>query len=187
MAKGITPITNTTDINAIVRQANANFQILSNRTLAGASGASSGSKVKLPGKVTDDSQFVVYYDASGIARVVIGAVPNTGDEVVAVSNDGINVLDALKKTPLAASDFAFNSLLVNASITNLQNSLNGLRTRMTTAETNIATNTTNIATNTSDIADLADRVADLEDRMDAVETELADHETRITALEGGTT
>lgn len=183
MAKGITPITNTSDINAIVRQANANFQILSNRTLAGSTSGSSGSKVKLPGKVTDESQFVVYYDASGTARVVIGAVPATGDEVVAVSNDGVNVLDALKKTPLAASDFAFNSLLVNSSLTNLQSSLNGLRSRLATAENNISTNASNIATNTSDITDLESRVSDLESRMTDVETDIADHETRIAALE----
>ena len=134
MAKGITPITNTDDMNAIVRQINMNFQILSNRTLAGSTGTSSGSKVQLPGKVTDDSQFAIYYDASGLARVVIGTVPATGEEVVAVSADGVNVLNALRKNPLVASDFSFNSILVNSSIASLQSSLNGLRARVATTE-----------------------------------------------------
>ena len=150
---------------------------MANRTIGGSSSASSGSKVKLPGKVTDDSQFAIYYDTSGIARVVIGAVPSTGEEVVAVSNDGVNVLDALRKTPLSASDFAFNSLLVNASLTNLQTSITALRARLTTAEGNITTNATNIT-------NLTTRVADLESRMDDVEADIADHEARITALEG---
>ncbi len=187
MAKGITPITTTNDINAIVRQVNQNFQILANRTATGGVVATSGgaSSVKLPGTVTDNSQFAVYYDASGLARVAIGTVASTGEEVIAISSEGVNVLNALKRSPLVASDFYFNSALISASLSTLQTSVDDLSLRLATAEDNISTNTSDISGLGDQVSDLDDRVTALEGRMDDAEDELADHEARITALEGG--
>lgn len=162
MSKGIAPITSTTDINAIVRQVNQNFQILANRTVAGSTTSSGNSIVSVPGSVTDSSQFAIYYDASGLARVAIGTVTSTGEEAIAISNEGVNVLNALKRNPLNSADFYFNSSLVMSTI-------GSLTTRMAAAEGNIS--------------DLADRVSTLEGKMEDAELELADHETRIEALE----
>lgn len=162
MSKGIAPITSTTDINAIVRQVNQNFQILANRTVAGSTTSSGNSIVSVPGSVTDSSQFAIYYDASGLARVAIGTVTSTGEEVIAISNEGVNVLNALKRNPLNSADFYFNSSLVMSTI-------GSLTTRMAATEGNIS--------------DLADRVSTLEGKMEDAELELADHETRIEALE----
>lgn len=162
MSKGIAPITSTNDINAIVRQVNQNFQILASRTVSGSTVSSGSSLVSVPGSVTDSSQFAIYYDASGLARVVIGTVSSTGEEVIAISNEGVNVLNALKRNPLNPADFYFNSSLVMSSINSLTN-------RITTAESNIS--------------DLVDRVSTLEGKMEDAELELADHEQRIEALE----
>lgn len=162
MSKGIAPITSTTDINAIVRQVNQNFQILANRTVSGSAISSGNSIVSVPGSVTDSSQFAIYYDASGLPRVAIGTVTSTGEEVIAISNEGVNVLNALKRNPLNSADFYFNSSLVMAT-------LGSLATRMAAAEGNIS--------------DLDDRVSTLEGKMEDAELELADHETRIQALE----
>jgi hypothetical protein len=162
MSKGIAPITSTNDINAIVRQVNQNFQILANRSVSGSTVTTGNSAVSVPGSVTDSSQFAIYYDASGLPRVAIGTVTSTGEEVIAISNEGVNVINALKRNPINSTDFYFNSSLVMTSLGNLTS-------RMAVAETNIT--------------DLTDRVATLEDKMTAAEDELADHETRIEALE----
>lgn len=148
MSKGIAPITSTNDINAIVRQINQNFQILANRTVSGSTVSTAGSAVSIPGSVTDSSQFAIYYDASGLPRVAIGSVQSSGEEVIAISVDGVNVLNALKRNPLNSADFYFNSSLVTTSL-----------------------------------GSLTSRVSSLEERMTAAEDELADHETRIQALE----
>ena len=162
MSKGIAPITSTNDINAIVRQVNQNFQILANRSVSGSTVTTGNSAVSIPGSVTDSSQFAIYYDASGLPRVAIGTVTSTGEEVIAISNEGVNVINALKRNPLNSADFYFNSSLVMASI-------GSLTSRMTTAE--------------GSITDLADRVSTLEGKMEDAELELADHEQRIEALE----
>jgi hypothetical protein len=162
MSKGIAPITSTNDINAIVRQVNQNFQILANRSVSGSTITTGNSAVSVPGSVTDSSQFAIYYDASGLPRVAIGTVTSTGEEVIAISNEGVNVINALKRNPINSADFYFNSSLVMTSLGNLTS-------RVAVAETNIT--------------DLTDRVATLEDKMTAAEDELADHETRIEALE----
>ena len=148
MSKGIAPITSTNDINAIVRQVNQNFQILANRSVSGSTITTGNSAVSVPGSVTDSSQFAIYYDASGLPRVAIGTVTSTGEEVIAISNEGVNVINALKRTPLNPGDFYFNSSFVMTSI-----------------------------------GSLTSRVSDLETKMEAAEDELADHETRIEALE----
>lgn len=165
MSKGIAPITSTNDINAIVRQINQNFQILASRTVSGGVASSGNSIVSVPGSVTDSSQFAIYYDASGLPRVAIGTVTSTGEEVIAISNEGVNVLNALKRNPINSADFYFNSSFVTSSI-------GSLTSRITTAENNIT--------------DLTDRVSTLEDKMAAAEDELADHEERIEALENPT-
>lgn len=162
MSKGIAPITSTNDINAIVRQINQNFQILANRTISGSTTSTGSSIVSVPGSVTDSSQFAIYYDTSGLPRVAIGSVLSTGEEVIAISNEGVNVINALKRNPINSADFYFNSSLVMAS-------LGSLNTRMATAEGNIS--------------DLINRVAALETDMQAAQQELANHETRIQALE----
>ena len=162
MSKGIAPITSTNDINAIVRQVNQNFQILANRSVSGSTVTTGNSAVSIPGSVIDSSQFAIYYDASGLPRVAIGTVTSTGEEVIAISNEGVNVINALKRNPLNSADFYFNSSLVMASI-------GSLTSRMTTAE--------------GSITDLADRVSTLEGKMEDAELELADHEQRIEALE----
>lgn len=155
MSKGIAPITSTNDINAIVRQINQNFQILANRTISGSTTSTGSSIVSVPGSVTDSSQFAVYYDTSGLPRVAIGSVLSTGEEVIAISNEGVNVINALKRNPINSADFYFNSSLVMAT-------LGSLSTRMAAAESNIS---------------------DLINDMQAAQQELADHETRIQALE----
>lgn len=162
MSKGIAPITSTNDINAIVRQINQNFQILANRTISGSTTSTGNSIVSVPGSVTDSSQFAIYYDTSGLPRMAIGSVLSTGEEVIAISNEGVNVINALKRNPINSADFYFNSSLVMAT-------LGSLSTRMATAESNIS--------------DLISRVAALENDMQAAQQELADHETRIQALE----
>lgn len=151
MSKGIAPITSTNDINAIVRQVNQNFQILANRSVSGSTITTGNSAVSVPGSVTDSSQFAIYYDASGLPRVAIGTVTSTGEEVIAISNEGVNVINALKRNPINPSDFYFNSSFVMTSI-----------------------------------GSLTSRVSDLETKMTAAEDELADHETRIEALENPT-
>lgn len=165
MSKGIAPITSTNDINAIVRQVNQNFQILANRSVSGSTVTTGNSAVSVPGSITDSSQFAIYYDASGLPRVAIGTVTSTGEEVIAISNEGVNVINALRRNPINSGDFYFNSSLVMTSLGNLTS-------RMTAAETSIT--------------DLTDRVSTLEDEMTAAEDELADHETRIEALENPT-
>lgn len=162
MSKGIAPITSTNDINAIVRQINQNFQILANRTISGSTTSTGNSIVSVPGSVTDSSQFAIYYDTSGLPRVAIGSVLSTGEEVIAISNEGVNVINALKRNPINSADFYFNSSLVMAA-------LGSLNTRVAAAENNIS--------------DLISRVAALEGDMQAAQQELADHETRIQALE----
>lgn len=189
MAKGITPITSTNDINAIVRQVNQNFQILSNRTVAGNTNISynGASGVSMPGTVVDTgSQFAVYYDNSGLARVLIGTITSTGEEIIAISSEGVNVLNAVKRNPIIPSDFYFNTSLVNTSISNLQTTTSDLSTRMTTAEGNITTNSNDISNIKDEVADLDDRITLLENKMTNVESTLADHEARIQALEGNT-
>lgn len=184
MSKGITPIANTNDLAAIVRQANQNFQILANRTIAGGGNSTGGSySVKLPGSVTDSAEFAVYYDASGLARVAIGSITSTGEEVIAISADGVNVITALKRNPIIPSDFYFNSSLVNNSISGLQASVSALTSRLTTDEENISQNTGDISDLAGRVTALETTVSDLGTRMTAAELELADHETRIQALE----
>lgn len=138
MSKGIAPITSTNDINAIVRQINQNFQILANRTVSGSTVSTAGSAVSIPGSVTDSSQFAIYYDASGLPRVAIGSVQSSGEEVIAISVDGVNVLNALKRNPLNSADFYFNSSLVTTSLGSLTSRVSSLEERMTAAEDELA-------------------------------------------------
>jgi hypothetical protein len=179
MSKGIAPITSTNDINAIVRQVNQNFQILANRSVSGSTITTGNSAVSVPGSVTDSSQFAIYYDASGLPRVAIGTTTSTGEEVIAISNEGVNVINALRRNPINSGDFYFNSSLVMTSLGNLAS-------KMTVTETNIATLENKMTVAETNITDLTDRVATLEDKMAAAEDELADHEARIEALENPT-
>ncbi len=179
MSKGIAPITSTNDINAIVRQVNQNFQILANRSVSGSTVTTGNSAVSVPGSVTDSSQFAIYYDASGLPRVAIGTTTSTGEEVIAISNEGVNVINALRRNPINSGDFYFNSSLVMTSLGNLTS-------KMTVAETNIATLENKMTVAETNITDLTDRVATLENKMAAAEDELADHEARIQALENPT-
>jgi hypothetical protein len=135
--------------------------------------------VNVPGSVTDSSQFAIYYDASGLPRVAIGTTTSTGEEVIAISNEGVNVINALRRNPINSGDFYFNSSLVMTSLGNLTS-------KMTVAETNIATLENKMTVAETNITDLTDRVATLEDKMAAAEDELADHEARIEALENPT-
>ena len=138
MSKGIAPITSTNDINAIVRQINQNFQILANRTVSGSSVSTGNSVVSIPGSITDSTQFAIYYDTSGLPRVAIGSVLSTGEEVIAISNEGINVINALKRNPIVSSDFYFNSSFVTTSIGSLTSRVSDLETRMGEAEDELA-------------------------------------------------
>lgn len=144
MSKGIAPITSTNDINAIVRQINQNFQILANRTVSGSSTSSGNSIVSVPGSITDSTQFAIYYDTSGLPRVAIGSVLSTGEEVIAISNEGINVINALKRNPIIPSDFYFNSSFVTTSIGSLTSRVSDLETRMGAAEDELADHETRI-------------------------------------------
>lgn len=144
MSKGIAPITSTNDINAIVRQVNQNFQILANRSVSGSTITTGNSAVSVPGSVTDSSQFAIYYDASGLPRVAIGTVTSTGEEVIAISNEGVNVINALKRSPINPSDFYFNSSFVMTSIGSLTSRVSDLETKMTAAEDELADHETRI-------------------------------------------
>ena len=144
MSKGIAPITSTNDINAIVRQVNQNFQILANRSVSGSTITTGNSAVSVPGSVTDSSQFAIYYDASGLPRVAIGTVASTGEEVIAISNEGVNVINALKRNPINPSDFYFNSSFVMTSIGSLTSRVSDLETKMTAAEDELADHETRI-------------------------------------------
>lgn len=144
MSKGIAPITSTNDINAIVRQVNQNFQILANRSVSGSTITTGNSAVSVPGSVTDSSQFAIYYDASGLPRVAIGTVTSTGEEVIAISNEGVNVVNALKRSPINPSDFYFNSSFVMTSIGSLTSRVSDLETKMTAAEDKLADHETRI-------------------------------------------
>ena len=183
MSKGIAPITSTNDINAIVRQVNQNFQILANRSVSGSTITTGNSAVNVPGSVTDSSQFAIYYDASGLPRVAIGTTNSTGEEVIAISNEGVNVINALRRNPINSGDFYFNSSLVMTSLGNLTSKLTVAETNITDLTDRVATLTSRMTVAETNITDLTDRVATLEDKMAAAEDELADHETRIEALE----
>lgn len=56
----------------------------------------------------------IYYDDNHtLARVVIGQVPETGSQIIAISKEGIDVLKALSKKPINESDFIFSSDIIN--------------------------------------------------------------------------
>lgn len=56
----------------------------------------------------------IYYDDNHtLARVIIGQVPDTGKQIIAISKEGIDVLKALSSNPINENDFIFSSDIIN--------------------------------------------------------------------------
>lgn len=56
----------------------------------------------------------IYYDDNHtLARVIIGQVPDTGKQIIAISKEGVDVLKALSQSPINENDFIFSSDIIN--------------------------------------------------------------------------
>lgn len=63
----------------------------------------------------------IYYDDNHtLARVIIGQVPDTGKQIIAISKEGTDILKALSKTPINESDFIFSSDIINERADDLE-------------------------------------------------------------------
>lgn len=63
----------------------------------------------------------IYYDDNHtLARVIIGQVPDTGKQIIAISKEGTDVLKALSKSPIDESDFIFSSDIINERADDLE-------------------------------------------------------------------
>lgn len=52
----------------------------------------------------------IYYDNNHtLPRVIIGQIPNTRKQIIAISKEGTDVLQALSKDPVDEQDFIFNT------------------------------------------------------------------------------
>lgn len=69
----------------------------------------------------------IYYDDNHtLARVIIGQVPDTGKQIIAISKEGTDVLKALSKSPIKESDFIFSSDIINNRADDLENMIDAV-------------------------------------------------------------
>ncbi len=69
---------------------------------------------------TPQSVQIYYDDNHTLARVIIGQIPETGRQIIAISKEGTDVLRALAKSPINESDFIFSSDIINDRADNLE-------------------------------------------------------------------
>lgn len=69
---------------------------------------------------TPQSVQIYYDDNHTLARVIIGQIPGTGRQIIAISKEGTDVLRALAKSPINESDFIFSSDIINDRADNLE-------------------------------------------------------------------
>ncbi len=69
---------------------------------------------------TPQSVQIYYDDNHTLARVIIGQIPETGRQIIAISKEDTDVLRALAKSPINESDFIFSSDIINDRADNLE-------------------------------------------------------------------
>ncbi len=69
----------------------------------------------------------IYYDNNHtLARVIIGQIPETGKQIIAISKEGTDVLKALARSPINESDFIFSSDIINDRADNLEDMISAV-------------------------------------------------------------
>lgn len=82
------------DFKAVVNQINRNFQQLDVESVTKTFKGQVGNSI-VQGRYADNRYGQVYYDDSGVARILIGQAPDDGRMGIWVSNEGEDVLELL--------------------------------------------------------------------------------------------
>lgn len=90
-----TSITNISNLQQVARQINENFGRVT--------------------RVMNTPQTVqIYYDNNHtLPRLIIGQIPDTRKQIIAISKEGTDVLQALSKSPIDEQDFIFSTEIID--------------------------------------------------------------------------
>ncbi len=75
---------------------------------------------------TPQSVQIYYDDNHTLARVIIGQIPETGKQIIAISKEGTDVLKALARSPINEGDFIFSSDIINDRADNLEDMISAV-------------------------------------------------------------
>ena len=97
-----TNITNTGSLQQMARQINENFG-------------------RVCRAINTPQTVQIYYDDNHtLARVIVGQIPDSGKQIIAISKEGVDVLAALSSSPVNEDDFIFSTDIINNRTENLE-------------------------------------------------------------------
>lgn len=115
----ITPISSMNGPEQMARQVNGNFS-------------------KIQNKLNQKSTNITLYDSGhSIAKIFIGKT-DSGEDVIAISRDGIDVIKALSKAPMNENDFVFNSIIVIQKLSEQERKMSVIENTMSSIQNQIS-------------------------------------------------
>lgn len=95
MPNRLTPINSQQDIKKALQITNRNFRALDAETFTKTI-STNGNNQMISGKLSNGRFGEVFYDASGMPRILIGQAPNNGRPGIWITKEGYNVLNEVK-------------------------------------------------------------------------------------------
>lgn len=95
MPNRLTPINSQQDIKKALQITNRNFRTIDAETFTKTISAN-GNNQMVSGKLQNGRFGEVFYDASGMPRILIGQAPNNGRPGIWITKEGYNVLNEVK-------------------------------------------------------------------------------------------
>lgn len=95
MPNRFTPINSDGDLQTQLRTANNNFMMLDAETY-GKTISTGGNAMMTSGKLPNGRYGELFYDASGMPRILIGQAPGDGRPGIWITKPGFSVLDEVK-------------------------------------------------------------------------------------------
>lgn len=95
MPNRFTPLSSKAGLSSTIRQINDNFRQLDAETNSKTIIAGGGKNAMLSGRLPNGRYGEVFYDATGIPRILIGQAPKDGRPGIWVTKEGYNVLEEI--------------------------------------------------------------------------------------------